>query len=283
VYGLRALRTWVPAGTPAADANTQDNCHRMVEPIRRPVHSRPPSFGARFLPDQRNVGNLAAWYRASGLRSAERDELELDVIRVPEHHRGVSQGLLLIPDAGVLDAELIEPGRPGRWRSPAPWRPPAGIGVLSSRGYGAAAQQRRSPAGIGSSFDVQDGNGDTYQVTLVKVVDPAQGAGGSYDTPDSGTRFVGAVFRITGVSGSPKGDDADNDAALVGSNGRTYTCDFDGIAGYGDFSDGEIQVAQGGTTTGAVSLQVPDGVRVTDVQWSPGNGFGATVQWAGGS
>jgi hypothetical protein len=34
------------------------------------------------------------------LSSAERDELELDVVRVPEHHRGVSQGLLFIPDAG---------------------------------------------------------------------------------------------------------------------------------------------------------------------------------------
>jgi len=161
------------------------------------------------------------------------------------------------------------------------------IGVLSSRGHGAAVAAappppRRPPAGIGSSFDVQDGSGDTYQVPLVKVVDPAQGAAGSYDTPDSGTRFVGAVFRITGVSGSPKGDDADNDAALVGSNGRTYTCDFNDIAGYGDFNDGEIQAAQGGTTTGAVSFQVPDGVQVTGVQWSPGNGFGTTVQWASG-
>jgi hypothetical protein len=101
-------------------------------------------------------------------------------------------------------------------------------------------------------------------------------------SPDRGTRFVGAVFRITAVSGSPQGDDANNDAALVGSNGKTYTGDFTGIAGYGDFNDGVIQVAQGGSTTGAVSFQVPDGVRVTDVKWSPANGFGTTVQWAPG-
>ena len=160
------------------------------------------------------------------------------------------------------------------------------IGALSSRGHGAAVAAappppRRPPAGIGSSFDVQDGSGDTYRVTLVKVVDSAQGAAGPFDTPDNGTRFVGAVFRITGVTGSPKDDDADNDAVLVGSNGQTYTCDFNDIAGYGDFNDGVIQVAQGGTTTGAVSFQVPDGVRVTAVQWSSANGFGATVQWAG--
>ncbi len=173
------------------------------------------------------------------------------------------------------------------------------IGVLSSRGHGVAsappgrppvaghaarpaAARHTAPARIGSSFDVQDGFGDTYQVTLVTVIDPAQGAG-PFISPDSGTRFVGAVFRITAVRGSPKGDDANNDAALVGSNGQTYTCDFTDIAGYANFSDGVIQVAQGSTTTGAVSFQVPDGVKVTDIQWSPGNGFGATVQWADGT
>jgi hypothetical protein len=41
----------------ADDTNAQDNCHRKVEPIRRPVHSRPPPFGARFL--QRNIEKLS--------------------------------------------------------------------------------------------------------------------------------------------------------------------------------------------------------------------------------
>jgi hypothetical protein len=31
----------------------------MVEPIRRPVHSRPPSFGARFLLYQLNIEKLS--------------------------------------------------------------------------------------------------------------------------------------------------------------------------------------------------------------------------------
>ena len=31
----------------------------MVEPIRRPVHSRPPSFGARFLLYQRYIEKLS--------------------------------------------------------------------------------------------------------------------------------------------------------------------------------------------------------------------------------
>ena len=70
-------------------------------------------FGSRWLPAEQ-AQRSRPLYRASRSWSAERDELELDVIRVPEHHRGVGQGLLLIPDTGVLDAELIELGRPGR-------------------------------------------------------------------------------------------------------------------------------------------------------------------------
>ena len=173
------------------------------------------------------------------------------------------------------------------------------IGVLAFRGHGVAASapgrpsaaghaarpaaaRQAAPAPIGSSFDVQDGNGDTYQVTLVKLIDPAPSAG-SFLGPASGTRFVAAVFRITAVTGSPKGEDAYNDAALVGSNGHTYISDFSAVAGYGSFNDGVVQVARGGTTTGAVSFQVPDKVQVTDIQWWSANGFGTRVRWASGS
>jgi len=161
--------------------------------------------------------------------------------------------------------------------------PPPGRSLAAGHAARPAAARQKPPGRIGSPFDVQDAFGDTYQVTLVKVIDPARGAG-PFNSPASGTRFVGAVFLITAVRGRPKDDDANNDAVLVGSNGKTYTCDFTDIAGYGNFSGGVIQLAQGSTTTGAVSFQVPDGVQVTDVQWSPGNGFGgATVQWAAGS
>jgi hypothetical protein len=37
-------------------------------------------------------------------------------------------------------------------------------------------------------------------------------------------------------------------------------------------------VAEGQTVTGSVDFQVPDGVKVTQVQWTPGY-FGSAVQW----
>lgn len=144
---------------------------------------------------------------------------------------------------------------------------------------GALATGRHAPPGrVGSRFDLVDGSGDTYRVTLVKVIDPARGAD-QFSSPDGGKRFVGLVFRIKALTGSPQNEDANNDAVLVGSNRQNYSADFDGITGYTNFDSGTIHVAQGDTVTGSVTFQVPQGVTVSKVQWSALSGFGSTVEW----
>ena len=112
----------------------------------------------------------------------------------------------------------------------------------------------------------------------MKVIDPARGAD-QFSPPDSGKRFVGLVFKIKALTGSPQHEDANNDAVLVGGNGQNYSADFDGIAGYTNLASGTIHVAQGDTVTGAVTFQVPDEVTVSKVQWSALSGFGSTVEW----
>src|SRR6185437_8200594 len=60
--------------------------------------------------------------------------------------------------------------------------PPAGTGLHTGL---------QAPAGVtGASFSLNDGGGLSYRVTLVKVIDPAQGAN-QFSTPGSGKRFVG--------------------------------------------------------------------------------------------
>jgi hypothetical protein len=148
--------------------------------------------------------------------------------------------------------------------------PPAGTGLHTGL---------QAPAGVtGASFSLNDGGGISYRVTLVKVIDPAQGANQS-STPDSGKRFVGLVFRIKGLTGSPQGEDANNDAVLVGANGQNYQADLNGIAGYTNFDDGAIHVTPGQTVTGAVAFQVPASVTVSTVQWTALSGFGPMVEW----
>jgi hypothetical protein len=152
------------------------------------------------------------------------------------------------------------------------------ITPVPSASGGLGTGRQAPPGKVGSRFDLQDGSGDTYRVTLVKVIDPARGAD-QFSSPDTGKRFVGLVFRIKALTGSPQNEDANNDAVLAGGNGQIYSADFDDIAGYTNFDSGSIHVAQGDTVTGAVTFQVPDGVTVSKVQWSALSGFGSMVEW----
>lgn len=130
---------------------------------------------------------------------------------------------------------------------------------------------------VGTSYRVTNGS-NVMSVTLTKIVDPAQGAD-QYTTPDPGKRFVGAVFKLTGVTGSFS-DDANSDASLQGSNGQTYSPDFSNIAGYTNFNSGQFNISAGDTSIGAVTFQVPTGVKVTKIEWSATGGFGGNpAEW----
>ena len=145
-------------------------------------------------------------------------------------------------------------------------------------GTSASAGHQEPPGKIGSSFELKDGSGNLYRVTLAKVIDPAKGEN-QFTVPDSGKRFVGLVFRVKALTGSPQDEDANNDAVVIGGNGQNYSADFDGIAGYTNFDHGAIHVSQGETVTGSVTFQVPNGVKVSTVQWTALSGFGSTVEW----
>src|SRR5580658_6737011 len=85
--------------------------------------------------------------------------------------------------AGIAIGALSSHGRSGA--APPPGRSPAG-----SQAARPATARQTAPGRIGSPFEVQDGFGDSYQVTLVKVVDPAPGPD-RFISPARGTRFVG--------------------------------------------------------------------------------------------
>jgi hypothetical protein len=131
---------------------------------------------------------------------------------------------------------------------------------------------------IGTVYTVTDQSGNKISVTLTQVIDQAQGAD-QFTTPGNGNRFVGAVFSIKGISGTFS-DNANNDAALIGSNGQTYSADFDSITGYTNFNNGEYNVGPGENSLGAVTFQVPLAVQVAKVEWSANGGFGgAPAEW----
>jgi hypothetical protein len=142
----------------------------------------------------------------------------------------------------------------------------------------ASAGQLEPPGKIGSSFDLKDGSGSLYQVTLATVIDPATGEN-QFTVPEGGKRFVGLVFKVKALTGSPQTEDANNDAVVIGGDAQTYSADFGGIAGHTNFDHGMIRVAQGETVTGSVTFQVPNGVTVSKVKWTALSGYGSTAEW----
>lgn len=154
----------------------------------------------------------------------------------------------------------------------------ASVGAGQPTAATASVAQPTGPGVIGSSFTVQDGSDDTYQVTLVRIIDPGKSAD-QFVTPDRGSRLVGIVFRITALTGSPQGEDADNDCTVVGNDGKVYTAVFDSIIGYTNFEVGVIHAAQGATVTGAVTFELPQYTTVVAVRWVASDGLGTSVMW----
>jgi hypothetical protein len=169
-------------------------------------------------------------------------------------------------------------------RTSTPTASPASLATAQASAATASstAAQPTGPGIIGSYFNVQDDSGDTYQVTLVRVIDPAKSAD-QFIVPQRGDRLVAIVFRITALTGSPQGEDANNDATVIGSDGQAYSADFDRIVGYANFEVGVIHEAQGDTVVGAVTFQLPQYVKVAKVRWATSDGLGSTVTWSADS
>jgi hypothetical protein len=194
--------------------------------------------------------------------------------------RNILGGLGILAIAGLVASALSAKGT-GAPAAPSPRTSASAASAAAQPGPSRASVTVAQPTGpgqVGSVFDVQDGGGNVYQVTLVKVVDPGQSAD-QFVTIQRGSRLVGIVFKITALSGSPQGEDANNDCTITGTDGRVYTAGFDSIVGYTNFEVGVVHVAQGESVTGAVTFQLPQYIKVVVVRWVSSDGLGSPVMW----
>lgn len=70
--------------------------------------------------------------------------------------------------------------------------------------------------------------------------------------------------------------DANTDATLTGTDGQTYTADFDAVSECTNFNRGNYTLLDGATKSGCVVFQIPIGVSDRSAQFSLGDG---TVQF----
>jgi hypothetical protein len=226
--------------------------------------------------------NPPGGYPPPGLQYGPSPAPQFQIQGAPGRRRRYRGLLGCVPAALVLlviivAAVVVSGGRSGVQNgsgSPQVGGTAQAVGGSAPAGAG-AANSLTGP--VGTVYRISDGSGHVMTVRLLRLIDPARGSD-SFNSPDRGKRLVGAVFALKGISGALQ-DDANNDAALVGANGQTYTADFDTIARYTNFNDGEFTLRPGVKSVGAVTFQVPVGVKVASVQWTSSSGFGSTATW----
>jgi hypothetical protein len=128
--------------------------------------------------------------------------------------------------------------------------------------------------------------GVRYQVAALNVQDPARAAPGVFGAVPTGPQehLIGVEYRITAVAGSVN-EDASECAAVLGSDEQVYPAlnqQADAITAGTDFDNGKVRLSQGRSGAGWVAFQVPDGVKVTSVLWTPNDGSDGdqTAPWS---
>lgn len=142
---------------------------------------------------------------------------------------------------------------------------------------GTSSPARVKGASVGSKFTIKAEDGTTYDITLVKVVQQAT-AGSEFETPSANKHLAAAEFRITATT--KVDENANNNATAVGSNEQVYDASLSSVAEGTNFDSGDIKLQPGGSLTGWVSFELPNGVKVAKVVWTASAGFSsATCEW----
>jgi hypothetical protein len=197
--------------------------------------------------------------------------------RSRKRHR-VRNLLFTVVGAIVLIIVIAEVANSGNGVTKSPQ--PASQGNSSPATQANQSQADNSTTGpIGTTFVVTDINnsGDTvkYSVTLDKFVQYAR-PDNSFDTAPTGDHLAGAELTIKGLVGDDQ-DDANSDAAAIGSNQQTYQSGFEGLAAGTNFNSGQFNTEPGSTSIGWVAFEVKNGVTVTQVQWNEDGGITGTA------
>lgn len=123
------------------------------------------------------------------------------------------------------------------------------------------------------------GTDTTMEVTVLKVIDPV--AGGQFDTPSKGHRFVGVQVRLHNVGGKTYDDSPSNGAHLIVTGDQQ--ADSATISG-GDCSltfGSSATISPGSKQQGCLPFEVKRGTRPKTFQFQLDSGFGPqTGEWS---
>ncbi|MGW4895501.1 DUF4352 domain-containing protein [Kitasatospora sp. NPDC004240] len=138
----------------------------------------------------------------------------------------------------------------------------------------------KAPAKVGDTIALKSTleKNNTADVTVVKVVDPAESAN-EYLQPEAGKRYVSVQFQIK-VTGSATYNEAPwSGAKVVDSQGQSFGPSLADTKAGPAFQT-PTTIAPGETGKGFITFEVPKDVKLDKIQFALDNGFADQVgQW----
>ncbi|ACU71809.1 hypothetical protein Caci_2900 [Catenulispora acidiphila DSM 44928] len=120
-------------------------------------------------------------------------------------------------------------------------------------------------AGLGDTVKIS-GRNAKLAVTLVKIVDPAKGSD-EFTVPDAGKHFVALQVRVVNQGSGVYSDDPQADVTVKNAAGETMSIAFATTTAGADMPS-SVNLTAGDTALGFVDFQVPDGQKITQVQYA---------------
>jgi Domain of unknown function (DUF4352) len=163
---------------------------------------------------------------------------------------------------------------PGAGAAASPDAAAAGTPSPSGTGHDSSSSHGQ----LGSALAVSDSSGTRLDVTLQKVIDPADGAN-QYSKPGSGKHFVGVKLHVQNKAATTYQNNANNETTIMLSDGKTLHADYNPIAGCDNFDNGQVKLKNGAASTGCVTFQVPRSQKVVQVSYGNTVFPGQTAEW----
>lgn len=117
-----------------------------------------------------------------------------------------------------------------------------------------------------------EGTDTKMRVTVLKIIDPV--AGGQFDEPTAGNRFVGVQVKLQNVGDTTYSDAPSNGAELIMSDDTQAE---GGLLGEGQCSSdfgSSAKVSPGSVQQGCIPFQAKQGLRPKTFQFGLDSGFG---------
>lgn len=121
---------------------------------------------------------------------------------------------------------------------------------------------------LGATEIVADSNGNKLTVQAISIVDPAK-LSDEFNQPKSGHRLVAVNLELVNKSSAIIQDDALSDTSVVGSDNQTYQPSFGTISGCTDVNSGQFTLTSNSTSSGCVTFDIPDAVKVARILFEP--------------